>query len=184
MLYLISGTSRTGKTMLAKKISSERGISFFSLDWLVMGFSNGIPENGIHHLLYPNEIATRSWKFFEAMFESMLFSEVDYIIEGEAILPELVVKFINKHPNDVKICFLGYTDVDIDRKVKDIKEFSDAKGDWLNTKSDEYITDHVQNMIEHSIKIKKSCKATKLAYFDTSKNFLNVIKEAENHLFN
>lgn len=182
MLYIISGTSRTGKTMLAKKISSEKGISYFSLDWLVMGFTNGIPELGIHDLLFPDDIAIRSWNYFEAMFESMLYSEVDYIIEGEAILPELLVKLIIKHPKNIRVCFLGYTDIDVDKKVQDIKNYSETKGDWLNEKSDEYIIDHVNNMIEHSKKIKKSCKKTGLTYFDTSNSFPKVLKKAEKYL--
>lgn len=182
MLYIISGTSRTGKTMLAKKISSEKGISYFSLDWLVMGFTNGIPEYGVHDLLFPDEIAKRLWVYFEAMFESMLYSEVDYIVEGEAILPELILTLIEKHPAKVRVCFLGYTDIDVDKKVQDIKNFSEAKGDWLNTKSDAYIFDHVHNMIAHSEKIKVSCKATGLPYFDTSKSFKEAIKDAEEHL--
>ena len=57
MLYIISGASRAGKTMVAKKLSVMKGISCFSLDWLVMGFSNGMKEQGIHHLLFPDEIA-------------------------------------------------------------------------------------------------------------------------------
>ncbi|MEQ9308800.1 MAG: hypothetical protein RLN90_05045 [Balneolaceae bacterium] len=182
MLYIISGTSRTGKTMLAKKISSKKSISYFSLDWLVMGFTNGIPELGIHDLLLPDDIAKRSWNYFKAMFESMLYSEVDYIVEGEAILPELLVTLINKHPKKTRVCFLGYTDIDVNKKVQDIKNFSDAKGDWLNKKSDEYIIDHVNNMIEHSKKIKKSCKKTGLTYFDTSNSFPKVLKKAENYL--
>ncbi|GAB5409309.1 MAG: hypothetical protein BalsKO_16740 [Balneolaceae bacterium] len=182
MLYIISGTSRTGKSMLAKKISSETGISYFSLDWLVMGFTNGIPEYGIHDLLFPDDIAERSWSFFEAMFESMLYSEVDYIIEGEAILPELMLKFIQKHPKKIRVCFLGYTTIDVDKKVQFIKDFSEAKGDWLNKESDAYILDHVNNMIAHSKKIKKSCQSTGLPYFDTSTDFLQVIKKAEAYL--
>lgn len=182
MLYLISGTSRTGKTMLARKISSDKGISYFSLDWLVMGFTNGIPEVGIHDLLFPDEIAKRSWTFFEAMFESMLYSEVDYILEGEAILPELILTLIKKHPNKVRVCFLGYSDIDVEKKLQDIKEFSEAKGDWLNKESDEYIINHVNNMVAHSKKIKKSCLATDLPYFDTSSDFPKAIKKAEEYL--
>ena len=103
MLYLISGTSRAEKTMIAEKIAAQKSISYFSLDWLVMGFTNGIPEYGIHDLLFPDDIAKRSWSFLKAMLESMLWSEVDYIIEGEAMLPELVIELLQKHPSNIKI---------------------------------------------------------------------------------
>jgi len=182
MLYLISGASRAGKTIIAKKIAAQKGISYLSLDWLVMGFTNGIPEYGIHDMLFPDDIARKSWSFLKAMIESMLWSEVNYIIEGEAILPELIVELLKKHPDKLKICFIGYTDVTIDEKVIDIKKFSCGKSDWLRDKSDTYIIDHVKNMIAHSLKIKKSCKENNVKYFDISKNFMDVIKNTVEYL--
>ena len=182
MLYLISGTSRSGKTIVAKKLSVQKGISYLSLDWIVMGFTNGVPEYGIHDMLFPDEIAERSWSFLKAMFESMLWSEVNYIVEGEAILPELIVELCKKYPNKLKICFVGYTDVNVGEKVKDIKRFGGEKGDWLIDKSDEYIIDHVKNMIHYSRKIKKSCKENNIRYFDTSKNFVEVLENTVEYL--
>ncbi|GAA4896917.1 hypothetical protein GCM10023311_22090 [Flaviramulus aquimarinus] len=44
-------------------------------------FINGIPEYEIHHMLFPYEIAERSWSFFKAIFENMICGDVDYIIE-------------------------------------------------------------------------------------------------------
>ncbi len=182
MLYLISGASRAGKTIIAKKISTQKGISYFSLDWLIMGFTNGIAEYGIHDKLFPDEIAERSWSFLKAMFESMVWDEVNYIIEGEAMLPELIIELLKKYPDELRICFVGYTDVNLNEKVKDVKDFSCKKKDWLSNKSDEYITDHVKNMIAHSKKIKISCEENSIVYFDTSRNFIDVIENATKYL--
>lgn len=44
-----------------------------------MGFTNGFTECGIHDMLFPDEIAEKSWPFLKAMLESMLWTEVDYI---------------------------------------------------------------------------------------------------------
>jgi len=182
MLYIISGASRSGKTMIAKKISEKKGISYFSLDWLIMGFTNGIKEYGIHDKLFPDEIAQRSWNFLKAMFESMIWGEENYIIEGEAILPELIIELVKKNPGKIKICFVGYTHVNVDEKVKEIKYFSNKKKDWLSDTSDEYIVDHVKNMVAHSIKIKKSCKKYGIIYFDTSTDFIEKIERAARYL--
>ena len=171
MLYIISGASRAGKTLVAQRTSAKKGISYFSLDWLVMGFTNGIPEYGVHHMLFPHEIAEKSWSFIKAMLESMLYNDVDYIIEGEAILPELITELVKKHPNKLKICFLGFTKVDHSKKAKAIKAFGVLENDWLLDKSDAYILDHVKNMVAHSIKVETSCTEHGMAYFDTSKNF-------------
>lgn len=182
MLYLISGASRAGKTVIAKKISSQEGLSYFSLDWLIMGFTNGLPEYGIHHMLFPDEIAEKSWCFLKAMFESMIFSEVDYIIEGEALLPELLVELLEKYPGKIKSCFVGFTRVSVEEKVKAVKEFSLEQKDWLSDKPDAYIVDHVKNMMAHSEKIKKSCEENGITYFDTSINFIAAIENVIKYL--
>ncbi|WP_299116522.1 hypothetical protein [uncultured Winogradskyella sp.] len=177
MLYLISGASRSGKTTIAKKLSVQKGIPYISLDWLVMGFTNGISEYGIHDLLMPDDIAKRLWSFFKAMCESMIWAGDDCIIEGEAILPELIVELIKKHPKTIKVCFLGYANISIVEKSKNIKKFSTGYTDWLNDKPDVYVTNHIANMIDYSKKIETSCKNNDLVYFDISNDFKGVVND-------
>ncbi len=182
MLYIISGASRSGKTILAKKVAAQKGIPYLSLDWIMMGFTNGILEYGIHDKLFPDEIAQRLWSFLKAMFESMIYVETDCIIEGEAILPELIIELLKEHPDKLAICFLGYTNVNIDKKVKEIRDFSIEKKDWLEDKTEAYIKDHVENMMAHSKQIKKSCTKNSLHYIDTSTDFITAIEDAEIYL--
>ncbi|MEO9484109.1 MAG: hypothetical protein ABJG47_11705 [Ekhidna sp.] len=182
MLYIISGASGSGKTITAKKISVRKRIPYISLDWIMMGFTNGIPEYGIHDKLFPYEIAQRLWSFLKAMLESMIHAETDCVIEGEAILPELIVELSKKHPDKLTICFLGFTDVDVYRKLHEVRNFSDKEKDWLVAESDEYILDHVKNMMVHSRQIKISCKENSIKYFDTSEKFLDALDDAERYL--
>lgn len=182
MLYIISGASRSGKTLLAEKILAEQGINYLSLDWLIMGFTNGLPALGIHHMLFPDEIAERSWSFFKAMLESMLYIEENCVVEGEAILPELIVELKEQYPDQVRVCFVGYTDISIEEKVRNIKKYGGGKTDWLIDKSDEYIEDHVNNMIAHSKKIQQSCQENNIKYFDTSKSFLRIIEKTMQYM--
>ena len=120
-----------------------------------MGFTNGLPENGIHDKLFPDEIAEKLWSFLKAMCESMLWADIDYVIEGEAILPELMQELLDKHPDKIRICFLGFTDIDREQKIKALKTFSAGKKDWLLKESDDYIYDHIDNMVRHSRKNQK-----------------------------
>ncbi len=182
MLYIVSGASRSGKTLIAKSILQQAKTPYMSLDWLVMGFTNGVPKYGIHDKLFPNEIAEKFWSFLEAMCENMIWSETDYIIEGEAILPDLITKFLDKHPGKIRICFVGYTHIDIDKKVRDIREYSDGKGDWLIDEQDEYIYQHIENMLTYSRKIESSCGKNNIRYFDTSDDFLGAINKATRYL--
>lgn len=157
MLYIISEASRSGKTLLAKQLARDLHISYLSLDWIMMGFNDGIPEFGVHHLLFPDDIAKRLWKFYKAMFESMIYTKTDCVIEGESLLPSLLFELREKYPNDIRSCFLGFTNVDVDLKRKEIKKFSLLDNDWLVDKPEDYIIEHIQNMVKHSKMIKEQC---------------------------
>ena len=182
MLYLVSGTSRSGKTRIARKILADRQIPYLSLDWLMMGFNDGIPGYGIHHLLWPNEIAEKMWPFLRGMIDSMLVDGMDYVIEGEAMLPGLIAGLVEKHPGRIRAVFVGYTEIDVEDKVALVKAYSDGENDWLTTKPDEYIRDHVGNMIAYSKTIRKGCEQHGLPYFDTSGDFPAAIDAATDFL--
>jgi len=182
MLYLVSGTSRSGKTLLAKKLLADKQIPYLSLDWLMMGFNDGIPEYGIHHLLWPNEIAEKMGPFLLGMIDSMLVDGMDYVIEGEAMLPQLVADLVKKHPDKIKVVFVGYTEINVEDKVALVKKHSDGENDWLTNESDEYIRDHIGNMIAYSKTIKNECEKHGLSYFDTSEVFLGAIEAATDFL--
>ena len=178
MLYLVSGASRSGKTLIARKILADKQIPYLSLDWLMMGFNDGIPQYGIHHLLWPNEIAEKMWPFLQGMLGSMLVEGMDYVIEGEAMLPQLVADLIEQHPDKVKAVFMGYTEIDVKDKAALVKKYSDGDNDWLTNESDEYIRDHIGNMIGYSKTIKEGCEKHGLPYFDTSGDFPGAIEAA------
>lgn len=140
----------------------EHQTPYLSTDWLMMGFNDGIREYGIHHLLWPNEIAKKMWPFLKGMIDNMIFDGMDYVIEGEAMLPELVAELLEKYSGKIKVIFVGYSDISVDEKVKLVKEFCDRDDDWLISESDEYIKDHIGNMIGYSKMIKEGCEKYKL----------------------
>ena len=178
MIYIISGTSRSGKTLIAEKMMKHSDIPYLSLDWLIMGFTNGIPEYGIHDKLWPNEIAEKFWSFLKAMLENLIWSEIDYILEGEAVLPELISELQKKYPNSIKICFIGYTNVDINEKIKNVYYYNYGKNDWLTNEPKHYVVQHINNMIAYSNRIKNGCEKFDIKYFYTSTNFVEVLENA------
>lgn len=182
MLYILSGTSRSGKTLVAKEFLKKTGIPYMSVDSIMMGFTNGIPEYGIHDRLWPDEIAEKMWPFYKAMCENMIWSQVDYVLEGEAFLPHLVREFMDKNSDCVRVAFMGYAEANLDRKVQDLKTYSSGIGDWLIDESEEYIESHIKNMIEYSAMIKTQCTQFELPYFETSYDFEASIHKVLNYL--
>jgi hypothetical protein len=178
VLCLVGGASRSGKTRIARKILADKRIPHLSLDWLMMGFNDGIPEYGIHHLLWPDEIARRMEPFLQGMIDCMLVDGMDYVIEGEAMLPRFAADLIERNPDKVRAAFLGYTEIDVEAKVGLVKKYGDGDNDWLTEKSDEYIRDHIGSMIGHSMMIRKECEELGLPYFDTSEDFQGATEAA------
>lgn len=182
MLYLVSGSSRSGKSTIARRILKQTGIPYLSLDWVMMGFTNGMPEFGIHDKLWPDEIAARLDKFLLAMCENILWAEEGLVIEGEAILPGSARILLDKHLGRVRACFLGYTTVDIETKMAEAKAYPAGENDWLLEESDETIRQHLQNMVAYSKKVERQCKKHRIRYFDTSADFPAAMDRATQYL--
>ncbi|MBT8089324.1 MAG: hypothetical protein KJO01_03885, partial [Gammaproteobacteria bacterium] len=87
-----------------------------------------------------------------------------------------------KHPDKINVMFLGYTEINVEDKVALVKKHSNTENDWLTNESDEYIRDHIANMIAYSKKIKKGCEKHGLSYFDTSEDFSGAIEAATDFL--
>ena len=178
MLFLVSGASRSGKTLIAKRILADQQIPYLSVDWLMMGFNDGLPEYGIHHLLWPDEIAEKIEPFLLGMIDSMLVDGINYVIEGEAMLPQMVADLVENNPDKVKAVFVGYTEIEVEDKVALVKKYGNGENDWLTKESDEYVRDHVGNMIAYSKMIRKGCEEHGLPYIDTSHDFTGAIDAA------
>ena len=127
----------------------------------------------------PDEIARKMWPFLKSMIDNLIYDDIDYVIEGEAMLPELIFELEKKYPGKTKAVFLGFAGVDPDQKFEQIKTYRIGDDDWLIKESDAYIKDHIENMIRHSSMIREECAKWNLPYFETSTGFLDVLKEAE-----
>ena len=98
------------------------------------------------------------------------------------MLPQLVADLVKEHPHKIKVVFLGYAEINVNDKVALVKKHGDGEKDWLTNESDEYIRDHIGNMIAYSKVIKKGCEKHRLPYFDTSEDFLAAIEAATDYL--
>ncbi|MEM6690243.1 MAG: hypothetical protein AAF664_12490 [Planctomycetota bacterium] len=172
MLFFLGGASRTGKSWIAKQILQRNSIACLSLDWLVMGFTNGMPQCGIHDKLMPHEIGNRMTPFIEKMCESMIWVGDECVIEGESVLPALTRRLSEKHPEQIRACFLGYADANVRKKADEIQALSTGDHDWLTNESSQFILEHVENMIDFSSMLRSECDLHQQSYVETSGDFL------------
>jgi 2-phosphoglycerate kinase len=171
MLYIIGGASRAGKSTISRELMAETGIPCFSLDILMMGMANGLPKSGVN----PDDPEFRNaglmWPVLRSMLVNILETESDYIIEGYTILPEHAAGIQRLFPEQVRACFIGYTHIDPDKKLKEIREYSGLPNDWAITSSDGEVLELIERSVRYSAYLESECKKYDIPYFDQSEDF-------------
>jgi hypothetical protein len=137
MLYLLGGAARTGKTAAANAFLAKTGIPFFSLDFLMMGFANGLPSLGVDPESDDLLIAEQLWPVVRSMATAMVEEEIDYLIEGAQLRPKHAWELREERAGCVRVCFLGLAQADPLAKLREIRRFGGGADDWLRHYSDE-----------------------------------------------
>ncbi len=174
---IIAGGSRCGKTTLSLMFR-EKGFNHYKMDSIKRGidnnFWNGYKDDWrkvsphMAHLI--NQVINEC--------ESDLTNNKEwYVIDTCHLYPSDIAKYNLKNTT---IVFLGYTDIDIEKKLKEIRKYD--KNAWTNKASDDDIRFSLKLGIDYSRETKEECKNYNIKYFDTSKNFKKVINEAYKYI--
>lgn len=83
-----------------------------------------------------------------------------------------------------RICFLGYSRIVPEEKLKNIRSYPSREGEWTENKSDPELLQSVERFIGISKYFKVECAKYHIRYFDTSTDFHNSIEEAVDYLTN
>ncbi|MEC1687471.1 adenylate kinase [Bacillus subtilis] len=177
MLYLIGGSSRSGKTTTAKRMLAETKIPYFSLDYLMMGIANGVPEMEVNPTDGDLKNGQRLWKIVNPLMTAMVENKIDYIIEGVQLIPSHVSKFEQHYLGNVKTCFIGIAEIDIENSVEKMKFHSSmTENDGLRNLDHLQIKLELERIKTDSTRIREECKKYNLQYFESSLNFNKTIE--------
>jgi hypothetical protein len=182
MLYLIGGVPRSGKSQVRNLLLKNHKISGVSIDIITKALHYSYPQLGIienDNEQTDEEQTAILWPFVQGFIRAYRWYKSDYILEGVNLDPTLLKDL--SETKYLKMCFMGYAEIDPKKKVQDIREnHSDAE--WTNEMNDEAIEEMVRLLINKSKKVREVCKEFGLRYFDTSDNFQEVIKTAADYL--
>jgi hypothetical protein len=171
VLYVIGGASRSGKSMAARRFMVEVGVPYFSLDFLMMGVARGLPELGVDPEEPSRDVSVKLWPLVQGMARNILEIGLDYLLEGDSVLPGQVHKLSIDFPGRVTSCFAGYPSVDPKAKLEEVRHNSEHLNDWLNDRSDEYILAFIKSMVEFSAELQDECERYAIPFFDVSQGF-------------
>ena len=183
MLYIIGGAPRSGKTMLSRRVVSEKRIPYFPLDALFEALANGAPQLDLH---YEDSLLSRPikmWPISQHFFNFFFREEKDFLIEGDSILPSHVHEMVTTGKL-IKSCFFGYTDLTRGEKLILVRKHHQGDIDWTKGLSDEKMLSMIDEMILFSKYLNEECDKYSIKYFDVSHDFEGVRNVAFEYLFN
>src|SRR4030081_1209400 len=174
VVYLIGGPPRCGKSVLARRLTTDHAIPFVPTDliWAVVEVSQ--PEWRTPMPKGPERIATAA-----KMFEPYLERAVQFLhpvrqpygIEGEVISPEAAMKL--RAAFDVRAVFLvrlTATDADI----------ADSKGPnpWLAAAAPDVVASVTAEVRSWSRQVESACRRLGIPCFDASGDFERAMADA------
>ena len=177
MLYIIGGAARSGKSLLSRRLSKEKGVSHFPVDVLVSGLE-AMPGIDIVHDMDFLQKAEVVAPCLIAMLEHLAAEKESHVVEGDGLLPSVAGSVIAKYPDYVRTCFLGFPNQDAQEKLSLVREHDGADDDWTSRHSDEVLLGYIQRMIDWSRDLKSMCETMDIAFIDVGDDFLGAQEEA------
>ena len=171
---IVAGVPRAGKSTLSGMLA-KHGYTHVSMDSIIAGFERVFPETGINTYAGMSSmdtlitISAKIAPFINAMFGSGEYGEhsLGAVVDVYQLLPCDYMKHIDVDSYDVKIIYLGSSDVTPDERFAIQKQY-DTERDYTFYKTDEELREGAGYIVEQSQLIKAQCLQYGLPYYDTS----------------
>lgn len=166
----IFGSSRSGKSTLAKMISKKYPNYHIIIgDDIRRTFQEVLPNNNINSKggigMLEDFPKFLSYLFYKSIKRNE--GEINYIVETCDITPNKAYQLFNR--DDTILLFLGTPRQTINEHFNEIKKYQTEK-DWTYNRSDEEIWEHSKHWISKSKEYEKESKKFNIWYVDTSFN--------------
>ena len=163
---LIAGASRSGKTILAKRLRDHLGCELHNSDPMIFAFHQAFPKLDISFANDHAATCENMFPFFQAYLDYLSYKPI--IFDTHHLTPKAVAE--NKLQEKYDVVFLGYPNADIGEKMHLIRDHLPLHY-GPDKMSDEKLQVYVSNMISQSKELQKSCAQFGLNFVDTGHNF-------------
>lgn len=167
---IIFGTSRSGKTQLAKLLSTKLNYSIVMVDSLVSAFQNSMPELEINHTNRDGKSINNLEPFLLAYIKSInkidkKARNINYIIEGSYFNFDNIIKL-----KEDFIVIVLLTKLNSIQKYYNMLKKYDKEYDWTYNLSKKDLLDYCKNLFNHNNYLANKCTENKIKYYDTVNN--------------
>jgi hypothetical protein len=175
--YIICGASRSGKSILARRLQEKFRGSWILGDAIVSSMEDAFPDFGISHHGDLQDIGNRFAEFIKFVLFHYGYAGCGYVLDTTHLYPRHIIGIREKIGN-VPAVFLGYTRADPDEKLRRIRSF-DPKNWWTSELSDAELKQLIHDQISKSIQLRESCAELGIPYVDVSRHFEESLDRAE-----
>ena len=179
---MLGGPPRAGKGIISRRVLERAQVPFISLDVLKMGLHHAVPSVGVELGAAPVDVGERIWPLVRAMALNAAECGVDYLFEGDMLVPAQVAELRELQGDQLRACFVGYRDIEPGRKLDEIRAHRGHPNDWLTEHDDDYIREVVEYGIDFSRWLSEECGHLGIPYVDGSAEFEAGIDAATRHL--
>ena len=171
---IVAGIPRVGKTTICLELA-KYGFTHYKMDSIKRGICNIFNLNQHDWISISPKIAELINVIIKENKTDTTRGKEYYVIDTCHLLPQDLVSI----PKDVLIIYLGYKDISLEEKVRELKKW-DKDYYWSYKLNDEELIKMVDANIRFSKVISKKCKENSILYFDTSYNRDVVLKKVLN----
>ncbi|MFZ5986770.1 MAG: adenylate kinase [Bacillota bacterium] len=182
MIYLLGGSARSGKTTIAKRFLNEMKVSYFSLDYLMMGIANGVPELKVNPISNAFLIGRQLWHIIDPMITAMVENGTTCLFEGNQLVPRYVKQLEERYGKEIRSCFLGFAESNPNDKLSEILNYKGTENNWVENCSYEELAVESEKLIDFSKGVREECKKYGLTYFDVSSHYDEIVGEVVEYL--
>ncbi|MEX0923215.1 MAG: AAA family ATPase [Rhodovibrionaceae bacterium] len=177
MIYLVGGCSRSGKTTLARRLLAERGVPYFSTDYLARGLHGaGIGE------VSPEEddriTAAKLEPVLISLAAAAAYDRRDYLIEGVHLGPWQIRRILDRVAPPLAGCLLGCPEIDPAEKLAQLKARASGQGDWLMDFDAGAQLRFLQRQREISREQRGEADSARIPFFDSGADFDSALDQA------
>ena len=180
-IHYIGGAARSGKGILVRRLLVDLRLPYLSLDVLKMGLTRGLPELAFDPDAGGMQVAERLWPLVREMSRNLFADQTDYVFEGE-LLPRQVDALRQEYSTQVNACFLGYSTIEPDQKLREIRTHSGYPNDWPQSCTDAGLLSIIHREIAFSQYLQAECDRLHFPYFDLSRQFLPVLDQVVDYI--
>jgi hypothetical protein len=175
--YIICGTSRSGKSILARRLQEKFKVSWILGDAIVSSMEDVFPDAGISQLGDLQDIGNRFADYIKFVLWHHGYARCGYVLDTTHLYPRHIIGMREKIGN-VPAVFLGYAQADPDEKLRQIRSFDPAN--WSTSElSDAELKPLIRDQISKSIEVEEACGELGIPYVDVSHHFAESLDRAE-----